>query len=276
MAATPAAPQAIDREGSGDWRASATMPVAMLVAATAPAGSLPAPHVVLDWAQLGKANSVEAGSGWSPAVQGSAVHVPLANVEAALRLGIAEVTWGELVAWTQPPNPDLKLVFPADRLFRLPLAALAEAYLRLRAQAIPGDAAQPPAKPADTPPPTAAPAAAPPTTCQPGEFISMVALIPGVEGALLASTDGLPLAAHLPSGLDRDTLSAFLPRLGTQIFAQAKPFGVLKTDSVVYHFEDLSLAVFHMNDLLVAVFGARLSENALQRVRSLVATTRFS
>lgn len=266
-AAPPAAPSPAER----DWPLAIALPVAMLVASSAPSGRLPASHIDLEWFLLPEAWGDETPDGWPKPAEETTLRVPLARLEAALRSGVMEVSWSDLAAWARPAIPDGQRCYPPDRVFRIPLSLLADRYLRLRAQAAPGEA------PADSPVSAPAPVApTTPTTCHPGEFVSMLALIPGVEGALLASTDGLPVAAHLPTGLDRDAMSAFLPRLGCQVFALVKPFGVQKTDRVVYQFAELNLAVFPVDGMLVAVFGSRMGEVALQQVRTIVTGTRLT
>ena len=77
-------------------------------------------------------------------------------------------------------------------------------------------AAPDPAPAAEAPAPAPAPepaAKSAPSGAAPAEIVAQICQLPGVTGALLTMSDGLPVAKELPDGVNGDALSGFVPEI---------------------------------------------------------------
>ena len=101
---------------------------------------------------------------------------------------------------------------------------------------------------------------------EPAEFVEHVANLPGVEGAALASADGLLVASRLSEEVDGNTVAAFLPRLFKEAFANARAFHVSRSDSVVYVFPEMTLAVMKVDGHYLAAVGRSIKSMAVARL----------
>jgi len=111
--------------------------------------------------------------------------------------------------------------------------------------------------PAETPKPTpAAPAAAPPAAgASPSELVAKICQIPGITGALVTMSDGLPMAKQLPAGVDGDALSGFVPELfkkATQ-YADASKLGAAAAAEI--QTTNHTLSVRKSGDTFIAALG---------------------
>ena len=111
--------------------------------------------------------------------------------------------------------------------------------------------------PAETPKPTpAAPAAAPPAAgAPPSELVAKICQIPGITGALVTMSDGLPMAKQLPAGVDGDALSGFVPELfkkATQ-YADASKLGAAAAAEI--QTTNHTLSVRKSGDTFIAALG---------------------
>ena len=243
----------------------------MLVATVAPAGVLPRVTVESTFGELGL-NWPGAASGAIAALGGAhRIELPVASVESALRNGTMVVTWRQLCDWVVPPAPALAPSAGAETPIDIPLRAITRAYLALRAQATPGPSAGTPS--ATTPPsPTEPPSTSSDTevtftTYKPSELLDRVCALPGIQGAVIASNDGLVLAARLNPGLDAETVAAFLPKLMAPALESAKLLQIGDPESVVYAFAGVTLVAVKLDGLLLAAVGQTQQTMALDRLR---------
>jgi predicted regulator of Ras-like GTPase activity (Roadblock/LC7/MglB family) len=171
----------------------------------------------------------------------ASISIPFNRLEPGMKTGRVVFTWAELRGWLNspvPPSPN------GESQVELPLKVIAPLFLaKQRAPAarkvvfggenLPDlfagmirPAAPTPAPAPEVAPPPPAPAAAPTvlgdmlvqppkTDWTPQEIARRVMSLPGVAGAVLASSDGLRVAGQMPAPLNAETMAAFLPRIFT-------------------------------------------------------------
>ena len=251
----------------------------MLVATVAPVGVLPHETVTGSFSELGL--ECPAAASHAIAALGTAhwIELPLASLESALRSGKMVVTWRQLCDWVTPPAPALAASVAAETPIEIPLRALTRAYLALRAQASPNPCGGEPRASALRPGTGGSDLASDVeealVTYKPGILLSRVCALPGIQGALLASEDGLVLAARLSEGLNADTVAAFLPKLMAPAFESAKLFQIGEPESVVYAFGGATIIALRVDGLLLAAVGQSQEAMAIERLRAVARHARL-
>ena len=171
----------------------------------------------------------------------AAISIPVNRLEPGMKTGRVVFTWAELRGWLNspvPPSPN------GESKVELPLRIIAPLFLAkqgaptqrkvvnsgenlpdLFAGLIRPAALTSTPAPAVAPPPPAPPAApnvlgellAQPskTNWTPQQTAQQIMSLPGVAGAVLASSDGLCVAGQMPAPLSAETMAAFLPRIFT-------------------------------------------------------------
>jgi predicted regulator of Ras-like GTPase activity (Roadblock/LC7/MglB family) len=89
----------------------------------------------------------------------------------------------------------------------------------------------------------------------PAELVQRTAGLPGVAGALVTMQDGLLVAAHLPSGLNGESIAAFLPQMYTRVIQYSKEFKFNQTDHITLVIDDVPLRIFKAGGIFFAALG---------------------
>jgi len=78
----------------------------------------------------------------------------------------------------------------------------------------------------------------------------------GITGALIASSEGFVVADQLPSGLNPDTVAAFVPQIFRKMSQSTRELRVGELSSVSLSFDNRSWQIFHSRDMFLAMVGA--------------------
>lgn len=188
--------------------------------------------------------------------------VPVDEMSKALKTGKVAYSWSQLLAWTNPSLKSksgnvtvelaLKVVAPLFlAVSKLPAPKkkvevdpnIPDMFVGKGAAAAatapspPAPAPAPPAVPAPAPAPAVAPqpslasapapAPSPPALAvrTPEEVVKAVIRLPGVAGAVVASEDGLSVAAQVLPPLEKDKVAAFAPQLYQRIAQYSRDLG---------------------------------------------------
>jgi hypothetical protein len=89
----------------------------------------------------------------------------------------------------------------------------------------------------------------------PKEVVQNISKLPGITGALLAMTDGLPVASVMPQNLKADTLAAFLPQMFGRMMQYTKELGLGGLQSMTLNVEGACWQVFKQPNIYFAVCG---------------------
>lgn len=174
-------------------------------------------------------------------IGGSQLTLDLASLDPMMKRGKIAFSWKDLRSTVQPPAADslgaahdavmveipLKLVIPhfmaiakapSDRKRVNVDESIPDVFSRedIAAKTAPQPAAPESAAavPAVHPAPAPAPAAAAVSKGKaPAEIVAQICQLPGVTGALLTMSDGLPMAKQLPPSINGDALSGFVPEI---------------------------------------------------------------
>jgi predicted regulator of Ras-like GTPase activity (Roadblock/LC7/MglB family) len=90
----------------------------------------------------------------------------------------------------------------------------------------------------------------------PNEVVSRAEGLDGVEGAVIALPDGLMVASKLPSGLNGDTLAAFLPQLFGKVTQCTQELRMGELNNLNFTVGNVPWKIFRVNALYFAAFGA--------------------
>ena len=90
----------------------------------------------------------------------------------------------------------------------------------------------------------------------PNEVVSRAESFDGVEGAVIALPDGLMVASKLPSGLNGDTLAAFLPQLFGKVTQCTQELRMGQLNNLNFTVGNVPWKIFRVNALYFAAFGA--------------------
>jgi predicted regulator of Ras-like GTPase activity (Roadblock/LC7/MglB family) len=167
------------------------------------------------------------------------ISIPVNRLEPGMKTGRVVFTWAELRAWLNcpvPPSPH------GESQLELPLRVMAPLFLAKQGAPAPrkivgggenlpdlfAGLMRPPTPVAEVSPPPTTPATPPQTNVlgellgqpsktdwTPQEITQRMMSLPGVTGAVLASSDGLRVAGQMPAPLNAETMAAFLPRIFT-------------------------------------------------------------
>jgi predicted regulator of Ras-like GTPase activity (Roadblock/LC7/MglB family) len=231
----------------------------------------------------------------------TSVAIPVNRIEPGLKAGRIVFTWAELCGWLSVPIPRSAL---GESQVELPLSVVAPLFLaRPRAAAprkvlsadedlpdlftirnraaAPADAPSPPPAPTlRVVPPPAEPLAASnvlgeifgqpsKTEWMLEEIAQRMLALPGVAGALLASSDGLLVAGQLPAPMKAETLAAFLPKIFSRIAVCAEEVQLGALRAVRLSAGPAPCVIFKAGTLYLAALGQpgqTLPEETLDRL----------
>jgi predicted regulator of Ras-like GTPase activity (Roadblock/LC7/MglB family) len=89
----------------------------------------------------------------------------------------------------------------------------------------------------------------------PNEVVSRAAALDGVAGALIALPDGLMVASQISSGLNGDTLAAFLPQIFGKVNQCTKELRMGELNNVNFTVGNIPWKIFRVNAIFFAAFG---------------------
>jgi predicted regulator of Ras-like GTPase activity (Roadblock/LC7/MglB family) len=194
-----------------------------------------------------------------------AVPVPESKTIPASPLPPGQARVEKTVAAPQPTKSEETYAPPAPK----PLPIQAPISLQL-----PTPAPAPP--PAATPPVAVIPTAVAPeapviplgavfgqpdkTDWTPQEVVEKAAALRGVAGALITTTDGLPVAFHLPSDLSGNMVAAFVPQLFMRVVQYTRDLKLGDAKHITILVENVPLQIFKSGGVYFTALG-RANEN---------------
>ncbi len=231
------------------------------------------------------------------------LEIPFPALEAALKRGKVEFPWREVRPWVRLASGNSLPTLDDDVKVELPLAWIAPRFLEHQHKAAPkkrfeiGDdipdvfVRNAPAEPATVPfpgPAAAVPAAALEASTEPREFgeifgqpdkkewslgeVSQRATsLPGVAGAIIATSDGLLVGGKWP-GADGDTVAAFVPQMYSRMTSYTKELQLGEPDRFTLLIDNnVPLQIFKSADSYFTVLG-RAGENLPTKELNAIAT----
>jgi len=126
-----------------------------------------------------------------------------------------------------------------------------------------------PAVPPVAPAPVPVPVAAPPAprdigdvfgqpgrkNWAPSEIVQKTSALRGVAGSLIAMQDGLLVAGHLPSGLNPETIAAFLPQMFSRMMQYSKELNFGEANNLTIIVDNVPLKIFKVGGVFFTVLG---------------------
>jgi predicted regulator of Ras-like GTPase activity (Roadblock/LC7/MglB family) len=240
----------------------------------------------------------------------TSIAIPVNRLEPGIKAGRVIFTWADVSSWLSVPIPKSA---HGEVQVELPLKVVAPLFLAKHRAAAPrkvvavdenlpdlftGTNRPAPAQSAAPPAPIAAPVIAPPPAAPatapnvleeilgqpskqdwtPDEIAQRILALPGVSGAVLASSDGLLVAGRMPAPLKAETMAAFLPQIFTRIggCAEQAQLGTLR--AVRLSAGPAPCGIFKAGTLYLAVLGhpgQTLPEPALERVAGELAQQKY-
>jgi len=229
---------------------------------------------------------------------GATASLPLARLDAGMKIGRVSFTWNELSQWLQPAPAEISPL-TGEAALELPLAVIAPLFL---ARKRPGgaqkkfsiganipdlfagtvkapEASAPAVAPAE--PGRPAPAPAPSDALgeifgQPGkshwpppEIVQKICALKGVAGAAMTMSDGLLLTGQMPAPVQAETVAAFLPQIFARVTQSAGEMQIGPLTSLVLTAGPAQCAIYKTGKLYLAVLGRPgepLPEAVLERV----------
>jgi predicted regulator of Ras-like GTPase activity (Roadblock/LC7/MglB family) len=89
----------------------------------------------------------------------------------------------------------------------------------------------------------------------PNEIVSRAASFDGVDGALIALPDGLLVASKLSTGLNADTVAAFLPQIFGKVSQCTKELRMGELNNLSFTVGNVPWKIFRVNAIFFAAFG---------------------
>ena len=182
------------------------------------------------------------------------VEFPRAELETALKRGIVAFAWSQIRKWIVPAIPVTEFVHDFDVL-NVPVSVVAPLFMAaarpIRAgvrvevdESIPSlfspQRRQPIVDaPLVSPPPVpAAPLSrsseTPGVERGPMEIVERACALNGIAGAIIASGEGLTIAAKLPPELNAETLGAFIPQVFSRLEQAVEPMAIGELKNVMF------------------------------------------
>jgi predicted regulator of Ras-like GTPase activity (Roadblock/LC7/MglB family) len=90
----------------------------------------------------------------------------------------------------------------------------------------------------------------------PQEIINRAMALPGMVGAIVALPDGLKVASQIPSGLNADTLAAFLPQIFDRVSQSTKELRMGSLNNFNFTVGNVPWKIFRVNAVYFAAFGS--------------------
>jgi predicted regulator of Ras-like GTPase activity (Roadblock/LC7/MglB family) len=89
----------------------------------------------------------------------------------------------------------------------------------------------------------------------PSEIVQKTGALRGVAGALIAMQDGLLVAAHLPPGLNGETIAAFLPQMFSRMLQYSKELKFGEANNLTIIVDEVPLKIFKAGGVFFTVLG---------------------
>ena len=202
------------------------------------------------------------------------IHFPMKELGSVLKRGAVNFTWSRLRSWVVPAAPGETMYDVA--ILNIPVSVVAPLFMAASRQArpvnrvelpenIPAPFAPEPKKPAPAPvpeSPAGAVVARKPVTelpaaggRVPADIVNRASALNGVAGAIVASSEGLLVAAKLPPELDAETMAAFLPQVFARLEQVVEPMRIGDLKSVVFTTDDRPWLILRAGGLYLAAMG---------------------
>ena len=85
------------------------------------------------------------------------------------------------------------------------------------------------------------------------EIVKLTNSLPGIEGSMLAMSDGLFLAGQLPAELDQEAISVFAPQLFKRVGRYVKELKVGHVRRFTIFTEQRPISIFHAGDVYLVI-----------------------
>ena len=257
-----------------EWAGFGGQPVAPIAPASAPPPAFAPPSAPAATDGLGVRLAAVCES-WPDAIRqeitrnnlaGANLALPWGRVEAGMKTGRVQLKWGEVGGVGSETSPHRDLVV------ELPLKIIAPLFLARNKTAAPqkeisiganvpnlfaamGQPLAPVAPMATAPVPV--PSALPPADLDwsPSAVAQRVNTMAGVGGCVVALSDGLLVAGHLPLPLKSETLAAFLPQIFGRLASYATEVQLGPISSVTLHAGAVPCVIFKTGSLYLTVLG---------------------
>ena len=279
----PEAPISVPEPAPVESMESAGFPVTAPVSARPPSADSPAPPP----AEAGVTVAVpvsQVQSGWPEGIRDevaallpeAVIHFPIKELGAALKCGLVSFPWRQLRGWITPAVPgetmyDVAVVsIPVPVVAPLFMGATRQAHTGRRVEVpenIPAmfvaeaKIAAPVSAPAPDAPAVEAVLADKPVDAPafggriPTEIVNRACALNGVAGAIVASCEGLLVAAKLPPELQPETLAAFLPQVFSRLEQAIEPMRIGDLKSLVFTTDDRPWQILRTGTLFFATMG---------------------
>ena len=89
----------------------------------------------------------------------------------------------------------------------------------------------------------------------PRDVVARALTLPGVVGAVVALTDGLRVASHVPVELNADAVAAFLPQIFDRVNQSTRELRMGQLNNVSFTVGNVPWKIFRVNNLYFAAFG---------------------
>jgi predicted regulator of Ras-like GTPase activity (Roadblock/LC7/MglB family) len=219
------------------------------------------------------------------------IAIPMARLEPAMKAGRVVFTWAEVCGWLEGPKAPVSV--HGGTQLELPLMVIAPLFMAKRRpaaprktldveEAIPDLFSQTDRPSAPAPAPTAPPAARPePETLgaifgqpskrdwAPAEIARQIIGLPGVAGAVIATSDGLLVAGQAAAPVKAETMAAFLPQIFARTGAYAEEAQLGRLRALRLAAGHGPCAIYKAGTLYLAVQGKpdqALPEEALEQI----------
>lgn len=85
------------------------------------------------------------------------------------------------------------------------------------------------------------------------EIVKLTSGLPGIEGSMLAMSDGLFLTGQLPPALDQEAISVFAPQLFKRVGRYVKELKVGSVSRFTIFTEERPISIFHAGDVYLVI-----------------------
>ncbi len=239
------------------------------------------------------------------------LEIPAATLEAALKKGKVEFAWREVRPWIRLAAGSSMPTVGDDVRIELPLSLVAPRFLELQSQHAakkrvqigdeipdifvrhlpePAAPAEPPVENSPAPVAEAAPESPAPapdenrlkefgeifgqpekTDWSLGEVSQRTTTLPGVSGAIIATSDGLLVGGSWPNDVGGEAVAAFAPQMYNRMASYAKELKLGEPGRFTVLVENVPLQIFKSSNSYFTVLG-RAGENLPERELNAIAT----
>lgn len=222
------------------------------------------------------------------------IHIPIPALAPMMERGRVLVTWGELLQWMRPPGPPSPC---ATNRIELPLPLIAPRFHEVAspgapASEVPDEAGQPPGldggvldididledlvveeppadRPVEEPAEPEVAAFDEHEEWRPESVVARLRLLDGVDGAVIASREGLVVASDVSSYVDSDIFAAFLPEITVRTTVYVTEMNLPAPDLMEISLGEQKLLLIPAGDLFVGLIAARSAIIPVEKVRDM-------